>query len=130
MKTASVLLIALAALHASLVAAFVPRGAAVPGRTAALRTFESKVEGGPDMTPIDEARRRIAEALSPTELDVSSTHDDPNGSHITIRVVSSEFEGKNRVQRQRLVYKAIFDLMEPGPIHAVDALVCEAPSDA
>jgi BolA-like protein len=36
---------------------------------------------------------------------VSGAYDDPNGSHISIEVVSSKFQGKRPVQRQQLVYK-------------------------
>jgi stress-induced morphogen len=36
---------------------------------------------------------------------VKSHNDDPNGSHIAVKVVSTMFEGKNRVQRQQMVYK-------------------------
>jgi acid stress-induced BolA-like protein IbaG/YrbA len=46
------------------------------------------------------------------------------GGHFTIQVTSSVFEGKNRVQSQRLVYAAIAHLMkgDTAPVHAVDSL--------
>lgn len=56
-------------------------------------------------------------------------YDDPNGSHISIEVVSSQFEGKRPVQRQQLVYKAIWQELQ-GPVHAVDSMVCKTPSEA
>lgn len=56
-------------------------------------------------------------------------YDDPNGSHISIEVVSSKFEGKRAVQRQQLVYKAIWEELQ-GPVHAVDAMVCKTPDEA
>ena len=62
------------------------------------------------------------------ELVVKSSNDDPNGSHIALRVVSMAFEGKNRVQRQQIVYKAIWEELS-GPIHAVDELVCRTPAE-
>jgi hypothetical protein len=40
---------------------------------------------------------------------VTGAHDDPNGSHISIRVTSALFEGKRPVQRQQLVYKALWE---------------------
>ena len=36
---------------------------------------------------------------------LTGAYDDPNGSHISIEVVSSKFEGRRAVQRQQLVYK-------------------------
>lgn len=46
------------------------------------------------------------------------------GGHFEIRVVSEQFEGKNRLARERLVYRAIAHLMqgERAPVHAVDRL--------
>jgi len=43
--------------------------------------------------------------VSPVKLEVIPAYGDPNGSHVTITVVSSAFEGKRPVQRQQLVYK-------------------------
>jgi len=59
---------------------------------------------------------------------IKGAHDDPNGSHISIEVVSTMFEGKRLMQRQQMVYKAIWDEMQ-GPVHAVDSMVCKAPSE-
>lgn len=56
-------------------------------------------------------------------------YDDPNGSHISIVVVSDKFEGKRAVQRQQMVYKAIWEEMQ-GAVHAVDSMVCKTPSEA
>jgi stress-induced morphogen len=56
-------------------------------------------------------------------------YDDPNGSHISIQVVSDKFEGKRAVQRQQLVYKAIWEELQ-GPVHAVDSMICKTPDEA
>lgn len=56
-------------------------------------------------------------------------YDDPNGSHISIEVVSAKFEGKRPVQRQQLVYKAIWEELQ-GPVHAVDEMVCKTPEES
>ena len=87
----------------------------------------------------------------------TGAYDDPNGSHISIVVVSDAFEGKRPVQRQQLVYKAIWEevskenrkkvlrffvldsnsfIFNPfpsqlqGPVHAVDAMICKTPGEA
>ena len=54
--------------------------------------------------------------------------DDPNGSHIAIKVVSPMFAGKRVVQRQQLVYKAIWEELQ-GPVHAVDSMECKTPDE-
>jgi BolA protein len=39
------------------------------------------------------------------------------GSHLRVRVVSPDFEGCNRIQRHRLVYRAVGDAMRTDIIH-------------
>lgn len=66
----------------------------------------------------------------PTFFSVSllGAYDDPNGSHISIVVVSDKFEGKRPVQRQQMVYKAIWKELA-GPVHAVDSMICKTPTE-
>ena len=51
------------------------------------------------------------------------------GGHFVIEVTSAAFEGKSIIQKQRMVYKAIWDLMKGNnaPVHAVDKLICKLP---
>ena len=100
-----------------------------PGsRSVALVLGASSVPQTEAEKPIESARQKIEAALSPIELDVAATYDDPNGSHISIRVVSNQFEGVSRVKRQQMVYKAIWEEMQ-GAIHAVDSMICKAPNE-
>ena len=62
-------------------------------------------------------------------LRLAGAYDDPNGSHISIEVVSSQFAGKRPVQRQQQVYKAIWEELQ-GPVHAVDSMICKTPEEA
>ena len=62
-------------------------------------------------------------------LEVIPAYGDPNGSHVTITVVSKAFEGKRPVQRQQLVYKVIWEEMQ-GAVHAVDQMTCKTPEEA
>ena len=73
---------------------------------------------------LDEIKTKILSVLPDAIVTV-----DGGGGHFTIEVVSSEFEGKNTLQRQRIVYKAIWDLMagDNAPLHAVDSMVCKTP---
>lgn len=88
------------------------------------------------MSVSDIIREKLTNALSPEHLDVvdeSYKHAghagaNPEGeSHFNVTVVSKEFEGKSRVQRQRLVYQALAEEMQ-GRIHAL-ALQTMAPSE-
>lgn len=47
----------------------------------------------------------------------------------SIDVVSSEFEGKSAVNRQRMVYKAIWEELQ-STVHAVDHMTTRTPSEA
>ena len=67
----------------------------------------------------DAIRESIEEALEGATVSVSGS-----GGHYTIEVTSKAFEGKNRVQSQRMVLSAIAHLMkgDMAPVHAVDSL--------
>ncbi len=47
---------------------------------------------------------KIQEALAAQSVSVQDVYGD--GRHVSIDVVSDAFDGKNAVQRQRMVYKA------------------------
>ncbi|HUF55107.1 MAG TPA: BolA family transcriptional regulator [Thermohalobaculum sp.] len=78
--------------------------------------------------PVDasEIERLIRDAFPQAEVEVVDTVGDRN--HYAARVVAPEFRGKNRVQQQRLVNKALAPLLEgsSAPLHAI-ALTTAAP---
>jgi BolA family transcriptional regulator, general stress-responsive regulator len=74
-----------------------------------------------------EMRRRLASALSPTRLELiddSEKHRGHGGynpageSHFSLIVESPAFAGKSRVERQRMVYAALGELMRER-VHAL-----------
>ena len=74
-----------------------------------------------------EMLRRLNSALSPTAvelIDDSEQHRNHGGynpageSHFTLKIESPAFAGKNRVERQRMIYAALGDLME-ARVHAL-----------
>ncbi|HEX4799585.1 MAG TPA: BolA family protein [Sphingomicrobium sp.] len=74
-----------------------------------------------------EMLRRLNSALSPTEvelIDDSEQHRGHGGynpageSHFTLKIESPAFSGKNRVERQRMIYAALGDLMD-ARVHAL-----------
>ncbi len=71
--------------------------------------------------------KKLTEALSPERLEIideSHKHAGhagarPSGeSHFDVEVVAAAFEGKSRIERQRLVYGALAEEMA-GDIHAL-----------
>ena len=75
---------------------------------------------------VDEIRRRLQETLMPVELEVedeSHLHVGHAGAqdgrgHFRVKIVSGAFHGKRSLQRHRLVYDALGDLMQTD-IHAL-----------
>jgi BolA protein len=74
-----------------------------------------------------EMLRRLNSSLQPTQIDLvddSEAHRGHGGynpageSHFTLTIESPAFAGKNRVERQRLVYSALGDLMRER-VHAL-----------
>jgi BolA protein len=84
-----------------------------------------------------EIAERLTQALAPSRLDVindSAKHrghsgDDGSGeSHFTVAIQSPSFVGKSRVERQRMVNRALGDLMAER-VHAM-AIRATAPGEA
>lgn len=80
------------------------------------------------MSVADEIRRRLSAALHPEALELtdrSALHAGhagaaPGGNtHWHLVIVAPAFSGKSTVQRHRMVYQAIGDLMSR-PIHALE----------
>ena len=74
-----------------------------------------------------EMLRRLNSALSPTHVDLTDDSEqhrghgghNPSGeSHFSLEIESATFAGKSRVQRQRMVYHALGDLMRER-VHAL-----------
>jgi BolA protein len=70
---------------------------------------------------------RLNSALSPTRIELIDDSEQHRGhggynpageSHFTLRIESPAFAGKNRVERQRMVYAALGDLMD-ARVHAL-----------
>ena len=74
-----------------------------------------------------EMLRRLNSALSPTRIELSDDSEQHRGhggynpageSHFSLAIESPAFAGKSRVERQRLVYAALGDLMRER-VHAL-----------
>jgi len=81
-------------------------------------------ETGPVAT---EMLRRLNSALSPTKIELIDDSEQHRGhggynpageSHFSLLIKSAAFAGKSRVERQRMVYAALGDLMKER-VHAL-----------
>lgn len=76
---------------------------------------------------MESMRQKIMAQL---ETDCVTVHDTSgDGQHVAIDVVAEVFEGKTQVQRQRMVYKAIWEELQ-NVVHAVDSMTTKTPSEA
>jgi BolA family transcriptional regulator, general stress-responsive regulator len=76
---------------------------------------------------------RLNSALSPTAIELTDDSEQHRGhggynpageSHFSLRIESAAFAGKNRVERQRMVYGALGDLMRER-VHALSIRATE-----
>ncbi len=73
----------------------------------------------------DELRARICAALPDAAVNVTDTTG--GGDHFAATVVSASFRDKSALERHRMVYAALGDLMK-GAVHAL-ALTTETPEE-
>lgn len=86
------------------------------------------VNPGPIDSPLMQSMQlKIKEHLNAESVCVTDAYGD--GRHISIDVVSSAFEGKSAVNRQRMVYKAIWEELQT-TVHAVDHMTTRTPFEA
>ena len=80
--------------------------------------------------------RRLNSALSPTQIELIDDSEQHRGhggynpegeSHFTLRIESVAFAGKTRVERQRMIYTALGDLMRER-VHAL-SIKAKAPGE-
>ena len=64
---------------------------------------------------VDFLKNKLLSMPNVTSLDVTG-----DGMHFQIRIVSKEFEGKNKISRQRMVYQYLKEWLEDGSLHAVE----------
>ncbi|MBB3764595.1 BolA family protein [Sphingomicrobium lutaoense] len=81
--------------------------------------------------------RRLTEALEPTRMHLDDQsdhhighagHDGRGESHFALTIESAAFEGRNRIERQRLVYRALGELLDE-QVHAL-SIRALAPGEA
>lgn len=85
---------------------------------------------------MDMIRNRINEALSPESVEViDESHKHvghegakSGGGHFIVNIISDAFEGKNLVERHRMVYEAMGDAMQK-EIHAL-SISARTPDEA
>lgn len=71
---------------------------------------------------------RLRGALAPQVLDIIGDAADDSGGHFAVQIVSSAFAGKTLVQRHRMVYAALGDLMRRD-IHALSITKAQTPDE-
>ncbi|PTR29881.1 BolA protein family transcriptional regulator [Luteibacter sp. OK325] len=82
---------------------------------------------------VERIRQLLTEALAPVQLEVideghkHAGHSGEGKGHFFARIVSPAFAGKNPIERHRMVYAALGEMMPDG-IHAL-AIEAKAPGE-
>jgi len=88
------------------------------------------------MRVAEKIEKKLSDAFAPEQLDIedqSHLHAGHAGareggqSHFKVDVVAAAFDGKSRVERQRMIYAVLADELA-GPVHAL-ALSARTPSE-
>ncbi|CAN8300327.1 unnamed protein product [Cochlearia groenlandica] len=90
------------------------------------RSSQINDAGSIDQTLMQSMELKIKEQLNAESVSVKDMSGD--GRHVCINVVSSAFEGQSAVNRQRMVYKAIWDELQ-NVVHAVDQMTTKTPAE-
>ena len=89
-----------------------------------------------EMDRVEMIKERLIKALAPSKLEIT---DDSHlhrghagaaagGGHFSVTIVSEKFNGQNMIQRHRMVYLAVNDMM-PAAIHAL-SITALAPDES
>uniref|UniRef100_A0A0C9S9E1 TSA: Wollemia nobilis Ref_Wollemi_Transcript_8016_703 transcribed RNA sequence n=1 Tax=Wollemia nobilis TaxID=56998 RepID=A0A0C9S9E1_9CONI len=92
-----------------------------------VRATEVSDPGSVDSPMMQGMQKKIKEQLNAEEVIVKDAYGD--GRHVSIDVISSAFEGQSHVNRQRMVYKAIWEELQ-NTVHAVDQMTTRTPAEA
>ncbi|OAY44534.1 protein BOLA4, chloroplastic/mitochondrial [Manihot esculenta] len=92
-----------------------------------VRATDVNDAGSIDSPLMQSMERKIKEELNAESVTVKDAYGD--GRHVSIDVISSAFEGQSAVNRQRMVYKAIWEELQ-STVHAVDQMTTKTPSEA
>lgn len=96
-------------------------------RNLSIRATQVNDSGSIDSPLMQSMENKIKEQLDAQSVSVKDAYGD--GRHVSIDVVSSAFEGQTAVNRQRMVYKAIWEELQ-STVHAVDQMTTKTPAEA
>lgn len=89
------------------------------------------------MSVADQIKTKLEAAFEPEFLELINEsdkhlghagHDGSGESHFKLRIVSSRFEGKSRIERQRMVHNILKQELS-GPVHAL-SVQAKAPKES
>ncbi|KAJ4953121.1 hypothetical protein NE237_029953 [Protea cynaroides] len=96
------------------------------GRNFCTRATQVNESGSVDSSMMQSMEKKIKDQLNADAVTVKDAYGD--GRHVSIDVISSAFEGQSAVNRQRMVYKAIWEELQT-TVHAVDQMTTRTPSE-
>ncbi|XP_074567906.1 protein BOLA4, chloroplastic/mitochondrial-like [Curcuma longa] len=91
-----------------------------------VQATEVSQSGSIDSPMMQAMEKKIKEQLDADVVIVKDAYGD--GRHVSIDVVSKAFEGQSSLNRQRMVYKAIWEELQ-STVHAVDQMTTKTPTE-
>lgn len=91
-----------------------------------MQATEVSQSGSIDSPMMQSMEKKIKEQLDADVVIVKDAYGD--GRHVSINVVSKAFEGQSSLNRQRMVYKAIWEELQ-STVHAVDQMTTKTPTE-
>ncbi|KAG6467577.1 protein BOLA4, chloroplastic/mitochondrial-like [Zingiber officinale] len=91
-----------------------------------VQATEVSQSGSIDSPVMQVMEKKIKEQLDADVVVVKDAYGD--GRHVSINVVSKAFEGQSSLNRQRMVYKAIWEELQ-STVHAVDQMTTKTPTE-
>ncbi|XP_031401655.1 protein BOLA4, chloroplastic/mitochondrial [Punica granatum] len=95
-------------------------------RFSSIRAAHVNDPGSIDSPLMLSMEQKIKEQLNAESVSVKDAYGD--GRHVSIEVVASCFDGQSAVNRQRMVYKAIWEELQ-STVHAVDQMTTRTPAE-
>ncbi|XP_008804411.1 protein BOLA4, chloroplastic/mitochondrial-like [Phoenix dactylifera] len=102
-------------------------GGAPASKLCSVRAAHVSDSGSTDSPMMRSMEKKIKEQLDADIVVVKDAYGD--GRHVSIDVISKAFEGQSAVNRQRMVYKAIWEELQ-STVHAVDQMTTRTPAEA
>ena len=69
--------------------------------------------------------KQLKSAFKDADIEIKGYSNNVNNNKFDLRISSSKFRGRNKVQQHQLVYKELHNFLKTGEIHAISLTTLE-----